>query len=305
MANLYAVLGQTELEIVTWLSGLDMSWSASYAEQALIGHKALLQHTGFGPTEVRLRVLLHAQWCQPAEELARLKRLLEAAEPVAFVLGSGEYRGTFVVAELQAVTTQTDGAGVLIALEADATLREYIGDPAQPNPPGVIAQGLRIPVAARADTPAAPASPLSALARQVSAALAAGARVAQAASGLRSLAALAQRNPLAALAQVPQQAQRLNAAAAALPTAVLPALPRPGGLEAAAQVARSLGAAQQALHAAAQRLQGAQAADLGARLPQALALAQGAQAHTEAAAAPLALLAAQASARLDDAGSTA
>ena len=35
--NIYAVLGETELEIIAWLDGLDMRFAAHYAEQALIG----------------------------------------------------------------------------------------------------------------------------------------------------------------------------------------------------------------------------------------------------------------------------
>jgi len=197
--NVYAVLGETELEIIAWLSGLDMRFAANYAEQTLIGRKALLQHTGFAPDEVKLRVLLHAQWCQPAFELARLKRLLDDTEPVAFVLGSGEYRGVFVVTGLEVVSTQTDGAGVAIAFELDAQLREYVGDPAQPNPPGVIAQGYHIPVGTRLDAgPLLQGGPLAAFSQTVAQAASAVGQVADAVSGLRSLVHMAASSPAAA-----------------------------------------------------------------------------------------------------------
>ena len=227
--NVYAVLGETELEIIAWLDGLDMRFAARYAEQALIGRKGLLQHTGFAPDEVKMRVLLHAQWCQPAEELARLKRILDDTEPVAFVLGSGEYRGVFVVTDLDVTSTQTDGAGVAIAFEAEVQLKEYIGDPALPEPPGVIAQGYRIPVGAVEDVAGtaaidAPSGPFSGVASAVSQAVSAVGQVAAAVSEVRSLVSLAASNPLAAVSLVAGQAGGLLQAAGALPVAAFEAM---------------------------------------------------------------------------------
>ena len=227
--NIYAVLGETELEIIAWLDGLDMRFAARYAEQALIGRKGLLQHTGFAPDEVKMRVLLHAQWCQPAEELARLKRIMDDTEPVAFVLGSGEYRGVFVLTDLDVTSTQTDGTGVAIAFEAEVQLKEYIGDPARPEPPGVIAQGYRIPVGAVEDVAGtaaidAPSGPFSGVASAVSQAVSAVGQVAAAVSEVRSLVSLAASNPLAAVSLVAGRAGGLLQAAGALPVAAFEAM---------------------------------------------------------------------------------
>lgn len=259
--NLYAVLGETELEIIAWLDGLDMRFSASYAEQALIGRKGLLQHTGFAPDEVKMRVLLHAQWCQPAEELARLKRILDDTEPVAFVLGTGEYRGVFVVTEINATSTQTDGAGMAIAFEADVALREYIGDPAAPFHPGVIRYGYRIPVGA-SEAPAggvagALAGPLSGLRSAVSQAVAAVGRVAAAVSEVRSLVSLASSNTLAAVSLVAGRAGGLLQAADMLPAEAFEALSGAAAVASeAAQVATAFNGARMALTESAGWLQG-------------------------------------------------
>ncbi len=259
--NIYAVLGETELEIIAWLDGLDMRFAAHYAEQALIGRKGLLQHTGFAPDEVKMRVLLHAQWCQPAEELARLKRILDDTEPVAFVLGSGEYRGVFVVTDLDVTSTQTDGAGVAIAFEAEVQLKEYIGDPALPEPPGVIAQGYRIPVGAVEDVAGtaaidAPSGPFSGVASAVSQAVSAVGQVAAAGSEVRSLVSLAASNPLAAVSLVAGQAGGLLQAAGALPVAAFEAM---AGVAAVAtevvQVATAFNGARAALEESAGWLQ--------------------------------------------------
>ena len=259
--NIYAVLGETELEIIAWLDGLDMRFAARYAEQALIGRKGLLQHTGFAPDEVKMRVLLHAQWCQPAEELARLKRIMDDTEPVAFVLGSGEYRGVFVLTDLDVTSTQTDGTGVAIAFEAEVQLKEYIGDPALPEPPGVIAQGYRIPVGAVEDVAGtaaidAPSGPFSGVASAVSQAVSAVGQVAAAVSEVRSLVSLAASNPLAAVSLVAGRAGGLLQAAGALPVAAFEAM---AGVAAVAtevvQVATAFNGARAALEESAGWLQ--------------------------------------------------
>ena len=264
--NVYAVLGETELEIIAWLNGLDMRFAANYAEQALIGRKGLLQHTGFAPDQVQMRVLLHAQWCQPAAELARLKRIMDDTEPVAFVLGSGEYRGVFVVTGLDVVSTQTDGAGVAIAFEVEAQLREYIGDPASPNPPGVIAKGYRVPVGARVDDlPVRQAGPLAALSGAVARAVAATGHVAGAVSQVRSLIHVAASSPAAALGLAASRADGLLRAGHLLPVETFGALSGAAAVASdAAEVAAAFTRARAALAESAGWLQADPLASLSA-----------------------------------------
>lgn len=260
--SLYAVLGETELDIIAWLDGFEARFAAEWPEQGLIGRKSLIQHTGFAPDEVRLRVLLHSQWCDPGAELAKLKARLDDAQPLAFVLGTGEYRGRFVPTEVSAVTRQTDGYGALIALEADITLKESIGDPAEPNPPAVLLPGWQAPVADGVDVVDAPIatvfadSPVGDLAETVSAAVAGASRVAEVAGQAASLASLAQVAPASALALAPSVAASISGAADALPVAALSGVARLADAASAAQAAVSQ------LQAAASVLDGAGPADI-------------------------------------------
>jgi phage protein U len=206
--SLYAVLNDVELEIITWLDGLSMRYGAEYAEQGLIGRKSLLQYTGHKPDEVRIDARLHAQWCNPADEVRRIKEKMDAKEPVAFVLGTGEYRGVFVITEAEVTTTQTDGYGSAIAFELSITLREYVGDPAQPNPSGVVTSGHRIPIeAATVDDfdliMDAPFDSVGGIAQMAADGLSAIARGVGLAADVASFAALAQSNPASALLALP------------------------------------------------------------------------------------------------------
>jgi len=260
--SLYAVLGETELEVIQWLDGFEAKFAAEWPEQGLIGGKSLIQHTGFKPDEVRIDVLLHAQWCDPGAELVRLKARLDAAEPMAFVLGTGEYRGVFVLTDIETTTRQTDGAGALIALEARLTLKECVGDPAEPNPPAVLLPGWQAPVADGVevvDVPIAAVitdSPVGDLAETVSAAVAGASRVADVAGQVASLASLARVAPASALALAPSVAGALAGAADALPVDALSGVARLADAASAAQAAVSQ------LQAAASVLDGAGPADI-------------------------------------------
>jgi phage protein U len=220
--SLYAVLNDVELEIITWLDGLSMRYGAEYAEQGLIGRKSLLQYTGHRPDEVRIDARLHAQWCDPAAEVRRIKDKMDAKEPVSFVLGTGEYRGVFVITEAEVTTTQTDGFGAAIAFELSITLREYVGDPAQPNPPGVVTSGYRIPIeAATVDDFAmiggAPLSSQGGIAHIAAGGLSAIARGVGLAADVASFAALAQSNPASALLALPGLTDAVSAFGATIP----------------------------------------------------------------------------------------
>lgn len=252
--SLYAVLDDIELEIITWLDGLDMRFGAAYAEQGLIGRKSLLQHTGYSPDEVEIAAALHASWCNPAEEVARLKDAMDEARPMAFVLGTGEYRGVFVITDLEVMTRQTDGFGAVIAFECKIKLKEYVGDPAEPLPPGVIREGFRIPIAAEeADAwlPGEAGGPLDAMAEAASAALSAIGTVTQTAAHVATLAALAEAAPASALLMLPGVTQAVRQAGLGLPVEVF------DGLSSIALVAAEAGQAVMTLQSAQALINGA------------------------------------------------
>ncbi|MCX8016415.1 MAG: phage tail protein [Rhodocyclaceae bacterium] len=235
--SLYAVLGETELEIITWLDGLSARFAADYAEQGLIGRKSLLQYTGHRPDEVRIEARLHASWCNPADEVRRIKERMDAREPLAFVLGTGEYRGVFVITEAEVVSTQTDGFGAAIAFELSLTLREYVGDPAEANPPGVVTAGYRIPIEAAQlkeydlMQSAPPQSP-GGLAMAVAQGVAALAQGVQLAAEVASLARMAQSSPSAAALALPGVASRVAGLGAILPAEAFGGLAQAAGLSA-------------------------------------------------------------------------
>lgn len=208
---MFALLGDVQFDVITYFDGFESQFGADFAEHALIEGKPRLQFIGDKLDEIRIQLAFHLHYCDPEAELAKLKDALAAHQAMALVLGNGDYKGWFVLTDVQATSKHTDKAGTLIALEASITLREFVGDKKNPLPPPAVQPKLP-PAAAKA----LPASQTAGIATLASGAAAMRDNIRQAVtyanqaqSALRvavDAARLAQKlrdNPLAALGRVP------------------------------------------------------------------------------------------------------
>lgn len=123
---MYAVFGPVEFELITYFDGMEASFGVDYAEHALIGRKSRLQWVGEKLDELRIDLVFHAAYCDPEAEFLKLRQAMQSREAGQFVLGSGEYKGWFVVTDLTLTSRQTDKEGRLIEVAASMTLREYV-----------------------------------------------------------------------------------------------------------------------------------------------------------------------------------
>lgn len=208
---MFALLGDVQFDIITYFDGFESQFGADYAEHPLIEGKPRLQFVGDKLDEIRIQLAFHLHYCDPEAELAKLKDALAAHQAMALVLGNGDYKGWFVLTDVQATSKHTDKAGTLIALEASITLREFVGDKKNPLQPPAVQPKLP-PAAAKA----LPASQTAGVATLASGAAAVRDNIRQAVtyanqaqSALRvavDAARVAQKlrdNPLAALGRVP------------------------------------------------------------------------------------------------------
>ncbi|XLM22142.1 phage tail protein, partial [Chromobacterium piscinae] len=134
---MFALLGDVQFDLITYFDGFESQFGADYAEHALMEGKPRLQWMADKLDEIRIQLSFHSQYCDPEAELLKLRQALTDHQAMALVLGNGDYKGWFVLTELQATSKQTDKAGTLIALEASITLREFVGDKKKPLPPAV------------------------------------------------------------------------------------------------------------------------------------------------------------------------
>jgi phage protein U len=208
---MFALLGDVQFDLITYFDGFESQFGADYAEHALIEGKPRLQFIGDKLDEIRIQLAFHLHYCDPEAELAKLKDALAAHQAMALVLGNGDYKGWFVLTDVQATSKHTDKAGTLIALDASITLREFVGDKKNPLQPPAVQPKLP-PAAAKA----LPVSQTAGIATLASGAAAVRNNIRQAVtyanqaqSALRvavDAARVAQKlrdNPLAALGRVP------------------------------------------------------------------------------------------------------
>ncbi|WP_171847157.1 phage tail protein [Enterobacter chengduensis] len=138
---MFAVLGDIEFELITYWDGFEATFGVDYAEHARIEGKPGLQFIGDKLDEIQISLVFHQHYCVPDVELARLRAAMKAHQALALVFGNGDYRGWFVITDVTATSEQTDSTGNVLAVNATASLREYIGDPKNPlKPPAILTQ---------------------------------------------------------------------------------------------------------------------------------------------------------------------
>ena len=138
---MFAVLGDIEFELITYWDGFEATFGVDYAEHPRIGGKPGLQFIGDKLDEIQISLVFHQHYCVPDVELARLRTAMKAHQALALVFGNGDYRGWFVITDVTATSEQTDSTGNVLAVNATASLREYIGDPKNPlKPPAILTQ---------------------------------------------------------------------------------------------------------------------------------------------------------------------
>lgn len=120
LAQLGAVVFQTVGPLVGVQSRREFPWT----EHATIEGKPLLEAAGEALESLTLDLSLVAALGDVAAQLAELRAMGERREPVPLLWGSGEYRGRFVLAELDEVLRQTDAAGVVLACTVRVSLKE-------------------------------------------------------------------------------------------------------------------------------------------------------------------------------------
>ncbi|WJV52746.1 phage tail protein [Prodigiosinella aquatilis] len=219
---MFAVLGDIEFELITYWDGFEAQFGVDYAEHALIQGKPRLQFIGEKLDEISISLVFNWLYCTPETELARLRNLMHTHNAQALVFGNGDYRGWFVVTDVQATSEQTDRSGNVLALNAQVTLREYVGDPKKPLTAPAIAQTVPNTKAVAKSTAAAPSGMASMVRSAVGYARNAQSALQTATSTVRLVQKMAT-NPTVALSRVPGLMTQLGGVATPLTNAI-PAL---------------------------------------------------------------------------------
>lgn len=136
----WGILGDIEFEVLSHPSAQSERTTADYAEHARIQGKPKLEWIGEGLDELSLEIGLHVAVGDPEARVRQLKKAKSDHDPLPYVLGSGDFRGIYLITALDVTTRKTDNLGRLYAALVSLTLREYTGKYTKPLP---VPLGLR------------------------------------------------------------------------------------------------------------------------------------------------------------------
>jgi phage protein U len=147
-----AQLGDIVFELLKEPLKWDGEKAWRYAEHPIIWGETKLQYTGHEPRAFNLSIRFHASFCDPEMELQRLeaqawKRGTDGFRmPLAFILGSGEVLGKYVITEIgreyvkffpgpirpalrsgvEAAGPMPDESGKILEVTVTVALREFV-----------------------------------------------------------------------------------------------------------------------------------------------------------------------------------
>ena len=124
---MFAILGDIEFTVAGGVSAIEHSGAADWAEHPRMQGKPLLEWVGEGLDECQLTLELHPVLGDPEQRLRALRLAKTQHQPLAWVMGSGEYLGPYVITHLSNVIRRTSATGQLLAATLQISLREYTG----------------------------------------------------------------------------------------------------------------------------------------------------------------------------------
>jgi len=124
---MWAILGDIEFELLDSPQGMEHHFAAEYAQHALISKKPRLEPISSTLDEISLDIKLHNRLGNVPQRLRQIREALVAQEPLALVMGNGEYRGPWVLVDGVTTTTKTTADGQLLSATLKLSLLEYSG----------------------------------------------------------------------------------------------------------------------------------------------------------------------------------
>ena len=128
-ATPWALLGDIQIQLDEAPLRFEASERTRYTRIPRIEQKPTLQWIGDELRALRLEFRFNASWCNPEEQLRRLQTARQNREPMDLIVGGGEFRGYYLIEQIQAQVQQTDGQGNLLWLTVPVTLTETTDRP--------------------------------------------------------------------------------------------------------------------------------------------------------------------------------
>lgn len=120
----YLLLGDLAIAVESVL-GLNYSFKQNFAEQEKIEAPPTLQLVGRELSELKLTCRFSFMHTNPDQQIALLLAACDVARPLAFIDGSGNYKGNYVLESVDVAPKKTNGQGRSLSVDVDLSLKEW------------------------------------------------------------------------------------------------------------------------------------------------------------------------------------
>lgn len=134
---MFALLGDIAFQVIGSPETLSDSRRYDYAEHRVVQDRPRLQWLADDLVTIRLEMLLHRSFTEPAASLLVLRQAASTHAALPLVFGNGDFRGYFVITRIDTLSRQLSGSGDLFAITVRVSLCEspVEFDPAAPAIP--------------------------------------------------------------------------------------------------------------------------------------------------------------------------
>lgn len=124
----WAILGDISFDILSSPHSYSHRSAVTWAEHALIQGKPKLEWTGDELDEIAFEILLHSHLVKTETQLRLLREAKEKHQPMALVMGDGDYKGPYVITGIDTNINTTTPGGRVRSATINLTLKEYTGE---------------------------------------------------------------------------------------------------------------------------------------------------------------------------------
>jgi phage protein U len=120
----FAILGEIPFQVLGSPEALSDSRSYDYAEQRVVQARPRLQWLADDLMTIRMEMLLHRSFTEPAAGLLALRLAAETHSALPLIFGNGDFRGYFVITTIDTVSRQLSVTGDIFSITVRLALRE-------------------------------------------------------------------------------------------------------------------------------------------------------------------------------------
>ena len=134
---MFALLGDITFQVIGSPEAYGDSRRYDYAEHRVIQDRPRLQWLADDLMRIRLEMLLHRSFTNPAASLLVMSEAASTHLALPLIFGNGDFRGYFVITRIETIARQQSGSGELFGVSVRLSLCEspLDFDPAAPAIP--------------------------------------------------------------------------------------------------------------------------------------------------------------------------